>query len=79
MSASQEFSDVTLAGLPPVAVSSMTFLGYPLSEWIYVVTILYTLVATFTLLKKLWDSHKKDKAEEEKEQNEQQRNNGKCS
>lgn len=61
MSLPQEVSDVTLAGTPPVVVSSMTFLGFPLSEWIYVVTIFYTLVATFALIKKLWDSHKRDK------------------
>lgn len=57
----QEVSDVALAGTPPVVVSSMTFLGFPLSEWIYVVTIFYTLVATFALIKKLWDSHKRDR------------------
>lgn len=61
MSIPQEVSDVALAGTPPVVVSSMTFLGFPLSEWIYVVTIFYTLVATFALIKKLWDSHKRDR------------------
>lgn len=39
---------------PSVAVSSAVFLGLPLSDWVYVVTIVYTFVGICTMIKKHW-------------------------
>ena len=40
------------SAIPPVAVSSLTLLGLTLHEWIYVVTIIYTIIAIIALIKK---------------------------
>lgn len=39
---------------PSVAVSSAVFLGLPLSDWVYIVTIVYTFVGICTMIKKHW-------------------------
>lgn len=39
---------------PPLAVSSAVFLGLPLSDWVYIVTIVYTFVGICTMIKKHW-------------------------
>lgn len=39
---------------PSVAVSSAVFLGLPLSDWVYIVTIVYTFVGICTMIKKYW-------------------------
>lgn len=39
---------------PSLAVSSAAFLGLPLSDWVYIVTIVYTLVGICTMIKKHW-------------------------
>nr|DAH95386.1 MAG TPA: holin [Bacteriophage sp.] len=39
---------------PSVAVSSAVILGLPLSDWVYVVTIVYTFVGICTMIKKHW-------------------------
>lgn len=39
---------------PSVAVSSAVFLGLPLSDWVYIVTIVYTFVGICTMVKKHW-------------------------
>lgn len=39
---------------PSVAVSSAAFLGLPLSDWVYIVTIVYTFVGICTMIKKHW-------------------------
>lgn len=39
---------------PSVAVSSVIFLGVPLSDWVYIVTIVYTFVGICTMIKKHW-------------------------
>lgn len=46
---------------PPVTVSVITVLGLTLHEWVYVVTILYTLIAIVTLIKKHWIDKDDDK------------------
>lgn len=68
MSLSQESLDITVGGSPSIVVSSMTFLGFPLSEWIYVVTIFYTIVATFALIRRIWLSYKKEEGKKEQQQ-----------
>jgi hypothetical protein len=38
---------------PPMAVTGASFLGLPLSEWVYIVTIAYTLLQTGYFIWKL--------------------------
>lgn len=39
---------------PSLAVSSAVLLGLPLSDWVYVITIIYTFVGICTMIKKHW-------------------------
>lgn len=39
---------------PSVAVSSAVILELPLSDWVYIVTIVYTFVGICTMIKKHW-------------------------
>lgn len=39
---------------PAVAVSGITLLGIPLHEWVYILTIVYTLVCIASVIKKHW-------------------------
>ena len=39
---------------PSLVVSSAVFLGLPLSDWVYIVTIVYTFVGICTMIKKHW-------------------------
>lgn len=60
--------DTILAATPSVTVSIATVFGVPLEEWVYVVTILYTLVITVkTLLDIIRENHRDNN--NEKEQN----------
>lgn len=60
--------DTILAATPSVTVSIATVFGVPLEEWVYVVTILYTLVMTVkTLLDIIRENHRDNN--NEKEQN----------
>lgn len=37
---------------PPLGVSAITLIDIPLSDWVYVVTILYVLIQIYVLLYK---------------------------
>lgn len=39
---------------PPLAVTGVTFLGVALSDWVYIGTIVYTIVGIITMIKKHW-------------------------
>lgn len=39
---------------PSLAVSSAVILGLSLSDWVYVITIIYTFVGICTMIKKHW-------------------------
>lgn len=39
---------------PPIAVTGVTVLGVALSDWVYIGTIVYTIVGTITMIKKHW-------------------------
>lgn len=39
---------------PSLVVSSAATLGLPLSDWVYVITIIYTFVGICTMIKKHW-------------------------
>lgn len=49
---SEYIADVALPVVPPITVTSMTLLGFPLKEWVYVATLVYTFVAIVALVKK---------------------------
>lgn len=37
---------------PPAVISGVTIMGLPLHEWVYVMTIIYTIVGIICLVKK---------------------------
>lgn len=39
---------------PAITVSSLIIFGLPLSDWVYVLTILYTFIGICTMIKKHW-------------------------
>ena len=53
-----EYADDVLKIAPPVGVSAMTFMGIPLSDMVYVMTIVYLLVQIGCTL---YRTFKKDK------------------
>lgn len=54
---------------PAVAVSSFIVCGLPLSDWVYVVTIIYTFVGICTMIKKHWIDPWLEKQEEKRDKN----------
>lgn len=45
----QHLTDAITAS-PPVAVGGMTLLGYPLSDWVMLLTAVYTLFALYAAI-----------------------------
>lgn len=39
---------------PPIAITGVTVLGVALSDWVYIGTIVYTIVGIMTMIKKYW-------------------------
>lgn len=58
MNINNEDNEKILEGIvsvsPPTVVSCTTLLGIPLSDWVYISTIIYTIVGIITLIKKHW-------------------------
>lgn len=50
----REFLDGILQVSPPAVVSCTTLLGIPLSDWVYIATIIYTIVGICTIIKRHW-------------------------
>lgn len=46
--------DIAISMSPPIAVTGVTFLGVALSDWVYIGTIVYTIVGILTMIKKHW-------------------------
>lgn len=48
---------------PPLLVSASTFLGFTLQEWVYIVTIIYTVLQVLRMIpfKELWSKYGKRK------------------
>lgn len=46
--------DTIISMSPPIAVTGVTFLGVALSDWVYIGTIVYTIVGIITMIKKHW-------------------------
>lgn len=54
---------------PAVAVSSSIVFGFPLSDWVYVVTVIYTFVGICTMIKKHWIDPLLEKRQLRKDEN----------
>ena len=54
-----EVGTVTAKVTPPVVVSGMVIAGYPLQDWLIVLTIIYTVIQIVLLLPKLWQMWRK--------------------
>lgn len=50
----KKIAEEILQFTPPTVVSCTTLFGLPLSEWVYLVTILYTMVGILTVIKRHW-------------------------
>jgi uncharacterized membrane protein YuzA (DUF378 family) len=46
--------DILVPMSPSVAVSAVHVFGVPLSEWVYVFTIIYSIVGIATIIRKHW-------------------------
>lgn len=49
---------------PPIGVSTLSVLGVPLSDWVYIVTIIYALIQMYILIYKTF--YKKEEEESKK-------------
>ncbi|MBB5414125.1 hypothetical protein [Paraburkholderia atlantica] len=49
---------------PSVSVASLTILGYPLADWVLMLTALYTILQVIALIRdKFWPHRRKHKKE----------------
>lgn len=46
--------DIIINMSPSIAITGVTFLGVALSDWVYIGTIVYTIVGIITIIKKHW-------------------------
>ena len=69
MTIDHDFITEATRATPTVAVTGMTLLGAPLSDWVFILTIIYTLAQLIFLLHDKWykprkarkDNHGRDK------------------
>lgn len=57
ISHAQEIAAVTAKATPPVAVTGMHIVGYPLADWLVLLTLIYTTLQIVVLLHKLYVQH----------------------
>lgn len=50
----KKIADGVLQSSPPAVVSSCTLLGFSLSDWVYIATIIYTFVGILSIIKRYW-------------------------
>ena len=50
----KKIAEGVLQSSPPAVVSSCTLLGFPLSDWVYIATIIYTIVGILSIIKRYW-------------------------
>lgn len=50
----KKIADGVLQSSPPAVVSSCALLGFPLSDWVYIATIIYTFVGILSIIKRYW-------------------------
>lgn len=58
MNNNTEIHDEILRNTPPIGVSTLTVLGVPLSDMVYVMTIIYILVQIFCTVYRTYKSTK---------------------
>ena len=51
MTPQEQLADVAKAA-PPLTVTGMTILGYPMSDWVFALTALYTALQIVALLRR---------------------------
>lgn len=54
MTTPQEIATEVAKAAPPVTVGSLALAGIPLSDWLLILTILYTILQIFFLLRDKW-------------------------
>lgn len=52
--------DEVIKMTPPAVISGVTIMGLPLHEWVYVMTIIYTIVGIICLVKKTFFPNNKN-------------------
>lgn len=50
----KKIAEGILQSSPPAVVSSCTLLGFLLSDWVYIATIIYTIVGILSIIKRYW-------------------------
>lgn len=60
MTPSEQLADIAKAA-PPITVTGMTLAGYPLSQWVLLLTAIYTVIQIYATVRKLIQSHKAGK------------------
>lgn len=65
----EELLESAASVTPAVVVSSSIVFGLPLSDWVYVMTIIYTFVGICTMIKKHWIDHWLEKRQLRKDEN----------
>lgn len=58
MNTNNSLNDEILRNTPPIGVSTLTVLGVPLSDMVYIMTILYILVQIFCTIYRTYKSTK---------------------
>lgn len=61
-------TDITQVS-PVLAVASCSIAGLPLSDWVYIATLVYTFVGIITMIKKHWFNQEDQEDKEDKEDN----------
>ena len=60
MTPSEQLADIAKV-TPPITVTGMTLAGYPLSQWVLLLTAIYTVIQIYSAVRRLYQSHKAGK------------------
>ena len=52
MTPQEQLADLAKAA-PPITITSMTVLGFPMSDWVLLLTAVYTLLQIFLVVRRL--------------------------
>ena len=52
MTPQEQFADVAKAA-PPITITSMSALGFPMSDWVLLLTAIYTLMQVLLIVRRL--------------------------
>ena len=52
MTPQEQLTDLAKAA-PPIAITSMNILGFPMSDWVLLLTAIYTLLQIFLVVRRL--------------------------